>query len=172
MTPPPEWLLPLVLLEDCGGDWDKYIELLYSFFKDDFASNTIFYKAEKVILKRGPLVKGKEVTFWHLLEGGSLPGLRRCERIRWVRAIIENSDNPSIKVWENERKNEKRVCLWYEEEDYLVVLAKRKGYCILWTAYFIDKEHTKEKLRKEYEAYKKADAATKDGIVTPSTRGR
>jgi hypothetical protein len=53
-----------------------------------------------------------------------------------------------------------------------VVLAKRKGYILFWTAYLISKEHRKKKLIKEYEEYKKAGDAQKGGAVTPSTHGR
>lgn len=177
MSPMPEWLPPLSPLEDYGGDWESYVEALYAFFKKDFVENTVLYKGNKIVLKRHPVVKGKEATFWHLISEGNIeetrsPNLRRCERIRWVKALIDHCEELGIKVWENERKNEKRVCIWYEEVDYLVVLAKRKGYTVLWTAYLVTKKHTKEKMRKEYEAYKNADAAHKDGIVTPSTRGR
>jgi len=114
----------------------------------------------RVALKRHPIEKGKEATFWHLISEGKsekdrLPDLRRCERIRWPRPIIEHYNQPAIKFWLNERRGEKRICLWFEEEEYLVVLAKRHGYVILWTAYLVTKTHMKLKLRKEHEAYKK-----------------
>jgi len=40
-----------------------------------------------------------------------------------------------------------------------VILAKRKKYVLPWTAYLVTKPHQKKKLLKEYEAYKKANAA-------------
>jgi hypothetical protein len=64
-----------------------------------------------------------------------------------------------VKVWENERRGETRVCLWLECCDFLVILARRKGYTMLWTAYPVVHPHQRRKLQKEYEAYKKADAA-------------
>jgi hypothetical protein len=118
----------------------------------------------RLALKRHPVIQGKEATFWHLISEGKgeeerLPDLRRCERIRWPKPIIEHSDEATIKVWGNERKGEKRVCLWLEQEEYLVVLAERRGYILLWTAYLVKEKHRKVKLQKEYETYKKADAA-------------
>jgi hypothetical protein len=61
-----------------------------------------------------------------------------------------------LKIWENIRDGEKRVCIWlsFDIEDYLVVLAKRTGYLLFWTAYPLTYESTKRKLQKEYEAYK------------------
>ena len=128
-------------------------------------------------LKRHPVIQGKEATFWHLIsEGGNeadrLPDLRRCERIRWPRPIIENAAEPVIKIWENERKGERRICLWFDNEDYLVILARRSDYVLLWTAYLVTLPHQKRKLQQEYEAYKKAGAAPEDDAVTPSTHGR
>ena len=43
--------------------------------------------------------------------------------------------------------------------EYLVVLEIRQDYALLWTAYPIERQHTKEKLLKEYEGYKKARTA-------------
>jgi hypothetical protein len=132
----------------------------------------------KLAVKRYPLADdGKEVTFWHIISEGKtednrLPDLRRCERIRWPRPIIEHSEYPKIKLWENERRGEKRICIWFEEVEYLVVLAKRKDYILFWTAYPVLRDHRKKKLNKEYEEYLKAGDAQKDGTVTPSTHGR
>ena len=42
---------------------------------------------------------------------------------------------------------------------YLVVLEIRQEYALLWTAYPIERQHTEEKLLKEYEDYKKARTA-------------
>jgi len=154
-----KWLPPLVLFEDYGGDWDRYLDVLYRFFKKDFIESAPTFKGLKLVLKRHPIEKGKEATFWHLISEGRseedrLPDLRRCERIRWPRPIIEHHHEPVIKYWETKRKGEKRICLWFEEVEYLVILAKRRGYLILWTAYLVTRTHSKMKLRKEYEAYK------------------
>ncbi len=84
---------------------------------------------------------------------------------------MEHVNEPPVKVWKNQRRNETRICLWLEEQEYLVVLADRKTYIIFWTAYPTPRNHTKRKLKKEYEAFKKAGAAQGDP-VTPSTHGR
>ena len=49
----------------------------------------------------------------------------------------------------------KRIILWLYEEDYVVILADRKKYVLLWTAYMVTYRHTKERLLKEYEEYYK-----------------
>ncbi|MGR3220296.1 MAG: hypothetical protein ACUZ8H_10835, partial [Candidatus Anammoxibacter sp.] len=78
---------------------------------------------------------------------------------RWPKPIIEHDNEHVIKVWQNKRNNEKRILLWLENQEYLVILAERKGYVLSRTAYLVKEEHRKRKLLKEYEAYKKADAA-------------
>jgi hypothetical protein len=154
-----EWLPELVLLEDYGGSWERYFEVLHSFFKEDFVVNKPVFQGRRLALKRHPMTLGKEVTFWHLISEGQIeadrtPDLRRCERIRWPRPIINNSNDNEIRCWENTRKGEKRICLWLFNHDYLVILAERKGYLLLWTAYIVERSHQKRKLQKEYEKYK------------------
>ena len=156
----PDWLPPLILLEDYNGDWATYFENLYRLFLADFIQQTLTFQGRRLSCKRHPLIEGKEATFWHLISEGKveanrLPDLRRCERIRWPRAIIEHADDPAIKMWENERQGETRTLLWLEDQEYLVVLADRQKYVLIWTAYTVIRQHQKEKLRKEYEAYKK-----------------
>lgn len=147
----------LVRLEDHGGDWEKYIEEVYTIFIHDFVKNKPTFKGKRFGLKRHPLFKDKEATFWHITSEGKsetdrIPDLRRCERIRWPRAIIDNYTNEKILCWENIRNNEKRIVMWYREEDYVVVLADRTEYVLLWTAYCVRYEHTRIKLQKEYDS--------------------
>lgn len=163
MTQLPDWLPKLILFSEYGNEWGKYEIALYTFFCQDFVDSKPVFQGTKVSVKRFPLTKGKEVTFWHLLSEGDveedrLPDLRRCERIRWPRPIIDNSDDQTcgIKIWENTRRGEKRICIWLEQHDYLVVLAKRNNYVLFWTAYPVVQSHRKKKLQKEYEEYQKS----------------
>jgi hypothetical protein len=153
--------LPALLrFADFGGDWPRYEDALYEAFCLDFVRDCPVFRNQAVHLKRHPLLDGKEATFWHFItEGPSerarTPDLRRCERIRWPRAIIERHDDPSLKVWENERGRDRRVCLWLESEEYLVVLADRGTFVLPWTAYLVTESHRKRKLQKEYEDYQR-----------------
>jgi len=154
----PEWLPPLVLLRDCGGDWTAYLDIIYACFKQDFVDSKPVFEGLRLGLKRHPLTHGKEATFWHMIQEGAIederiPDLRRCERIRWPRPIIEHVRAPAVKAWSNQRKGEKRICLWLEHEDYLVILADRGDYILPWTAYLVEQPHRKRKLLKEYEDF-------------------
>jgi hypothetical protein len=152
-----------VLLSSHNNNWDSYFPAIYAFFVKDFVEGQPVFRGKRLGLKRHPLIEGKEATFWHFISTGEhetdrIPDLRRCERIRWPRPVIENCDDGNVRVWENRRKNERRIVIWLEEAEYLVVLADRNGYLLPWTAYTVTEDHRKRKLHAEYTAYKKANA--------------
>ncbi|MBU0995900.1 MAG: hypothetical protein KJ737_25680 [Proteobacteria bacterium] len=163
MTTPPNWLPPLILFNDYEGNWDAYLEALYTWFKKDFIDDKPIFQGRRLGLKRHPMTDGKEATFWHMIQEGKIeeertPDLRRCERIRWPKPIIENDDDPEIKVWKNERRRDTRICLWFVQENYIVILADRGKYILPWTAYLVEQPHSQRKLRREYEVYWKNKA--------------
>lgn len=156
----PDWLPDLILLKSFDGDWDRFLNAIYEAFKTDFVMSKPLWRGRKLALKRHPLSKGKEATFWHMISKGDDEksreiDLRRCERIRWPRPVIEQSEEPEIKVWKNRRKGETRICLWLESQEYLVILADRRSYLLPWTAYPVTQPHRKKKLQKEYEEYQR-----------------
>lgn len=155
-----DWLPEFVLLNDFGGDWQRYLDAVYGIFHQDFiASPPATFEGKRFALKRHPLEQGKEATFWHLISEGvveaeRLPDLRRCERIRWPRAFIEAEEH-CVRKWRNKRGNDERIVLALDDFSYVVILADRGEYVLLWTAYTIGPEHRREKLRREYEAFQK-----------------
>jgi len=156
--PKPDWLPELVLF--CGN-WESYEEKIYSIFLNDFVKSKPSFAGKPVNRKRYPEYKGKDFAFWHLVSEGAkeeerIPDLRRCERIRWPRAIIDRYlDIKHVKTWKNKRGTEIHICLWLEAHEHLVVLAERKAYYLLKTSYPVFEEHRKKKLRKEYDSYLK-----------------
>lgn len=158
-----DWIPPLLSFNEYGGDWNRYLNAIYAAFKHDFVDDKPIFRGRRLGLKRHPLTDGKEATFWHMIQEGSVeaertPDLRRCERIRWPRAIIEHEEELSVKVWVNYRGKEKRICLWFVPESYLVVLADRDKYILPWTAYPVERPHQQRKLQREYDAYKKNES--------------
>jgi len=158
MSASPDWLPPLVLFEDYKGDWGVYLDAIYAYFKQDFVDSKPEFHGRRLGLKRHPMTHGKEATFWHMIQEGKAeeertPDLRRCERIRWPKPVIEHDDDQAIKVWRNRRGRDERVCLWFYKENYLVILADRRDYILPWTAYLVEQPHRQRKLQKEYEEY-------------------
>lgn len=164
----PEWLPDLLLLETFGGDWQRYEDEVYSIFFRDFIETQPKFQ-DKWVRCRRDLIKNKEAAFWHCTsegpdENNRVPDIRRCERIRWIKAIIENSTNPQIDCWSVKRGGETRWILWFNEE-FLIVLGERQRirdgftYMQLITVYCTEEERRKEKLRKE----KDESTKTKNG---------
>ena len=159
----PIWLPPIVPYSDFNGDWVAFLEEIYSQFRqdflDDFNRRSLTFDGGTLRVRRHPLVRGKEASFWHLISTGDIeedriPDFDRCERIKWARAIIDNHDDPAIKKFKSERSSNINICLWLESENYMVVLGQRNGYTILLTAYVVT-AHRAKALQKDYEAYLK-----------------
>jgi len=159
----PYWLPALVLLENHRGSWDSYIDTIYSFYLQDFVIHRPYLNTIPVYVRYEPSHQLKGATFWHLVSEGAeeserLPDLRRCERIRWPRALIEHSLS-DVKIWESTRpwKNQQqtRINIALSDFSYLVVLAVKAKGLNLVTAFPIDRTHMREKKRKEYESFSK-----------------
>jgi hypothetical protein len=156
----PAWLPDLILLADFGGDWSRYLEAVYAVFRWDFIEGTAYFRGEPVRVGT-QLLDLKERTFWHLtsegdVEADRIPDLRRCERIGWVRAIIDREGDPAVWSWPNAHHRNLRQVLWLRQEDFVVIVEKRPGCWWLWTAYQTTRRHTREKLEQEYTAWQKS----------------
>lgn len=68
-------------------------------------------------------------------------------------------EHGEILIWKNVRGKDERTVLFNESENYIVILTDRGGYYMFITAYYIETEHRKRKLLKEYETYIKAKTA-------------
>jgi hypothetical protein len=62
--------------------------------------------------------------------------------------MIEHSPS-DVRVWRSQRRGDPRIVIALGDFSYVVVLAERREYVVLWTAYFVDQAHRREKLRKE-----------------------
>lgn len=158
MTSTVNWLPELEFFASYGGDWEKYLHALYAIFHADFVASKPSYQGVRLGLKRHPMIQGKEATFWHIISTGDneedrTPDIRRCERIRWPKPLIEHVPNDDIKVWTERRNSEDRIHLWLESEGYLLVLNKRRDY-LLWTAFYVERQHQRDKYKKRWERYK------------------
>lgn len=165
MSTLPAWLPELIKLEDFNGDWNRYIDEVFSIFYRDFIENQPKFQNKWVRCRRD-LIKGKEAAFWHCTsegpdENNRTPDIKRCERIGWIKTVIEHSDSPKVDYWSVRRRGETRWLLWFNEEFLIVLgerLRKRDGfkYMQLITVYCTEEEHRKEYLRKERDEYSRA----------------
>lgn len=153
-----EWLPPLIELAEFGGDWDAYVEAVYDAFCEDWVDSVPTFRGTELKLKRHPYLHDKEATFWHVTSDGSeedsrLPDLRRCERISWIRALIENGDSERVLTWRNRRGQESSFLFALPDFSFVVVVRDRGGYLLLWTAYPVEYASQRRKLESEYKAY-------------------
>jgi hypothetical protein len=148
----PSWLPTLIYLNSHGGNWDRYLDAVYGVFCLCFIGTNLTFNGKRVGLKRHPVEKGKEATFWHLISDGKIeedrvPDMRRCERIGWPRAIIDNCGDRCLKTWSElvNGKNQ-RIHIFCEEAEYLFVLADRGEYVLPWTAFTVERPHQQRRL--------------------------
>jgi hypothetical protein len=154
-----DWLPPLMEFNDFGGSWDVYLAAMYAVFRKDFVTTSPRFRGRTLGLKRHPVIKGKEATFWHLISEGEveedrIPDFRRCERIRWPRPLIEHEADSEILVWTEPRgSNDNRIHIYLTDKRYLVVLADRGSYILPWTAYYIEHENGHRKYLQRHARY-------------------
>ena len=145
-----------------GGDWNQYVEELYAVYLDDIVNSGLRFQGLPVKSQYRPPSLGKGYGFWHVISDGSteedrIPDFRRCERIRWISWLIQNADqDPRISWWENKRGHNTHVVIWIEEEEFVVVLAKRREYYLLKTAY-CPKPHRSRTFKKEREKFQRTE---------------
>lgn len=154
----------LVFLHDYTGNVEVYFSEVYSIFENDFIKTQPLYEHKKVAVRKYPEVDGIHRTFYHITHQGEdennrEPDIRRMERIRFPKFVIENSLHKDILVWKNTRGKDERIVLFNEKENYIVILAQRNDFYLFITAYYVETEHRKRKLLKEYQEYIKAKTA-------------
>lgn len=154
------WLPKLEYYENYGRSWNDYESALYAIFKTDFIDSQPFFHGKPVHIRKHPIEYGKEEAFFHVTcqdyqkNHDRSPDLRRCERIRWIKAFIEHyADCDTMKIWDEPIRSKVRTHLLLEEERYIVVLEKRANYYLLVTAFYLEHEHTLRNKLQHYKQY-------------------
>jgi hypothetical protein len=85
-------------------------------------------------------------------QGERLPDLRRCERLKWVRALMESCHDPAVLFWDfKESDGTVHTYVWLHEHSFVVILKKYPdGSRRLVTSYFVDKEGKERTFRSKY----------------------
>jgi hypothetical protein len=154
-----EWLPDLLLFSNHGNDWSRYCKATYDVFFNDFVSTQPSFGNMSVRCRHDPIFDGKEAGFWHCISEGRdeenrTPDFDRCERIGWVRAIIENAADQLVDVWERRNGSDIRIHLWLDEQ-YLVVIGVRSRSYQLITAFCTTRGHTIRSKQRERDRSKR-----------------
>ena len=155
MSPCPRWLPDPI---ECGGEWKETLARLHTVFERDFVQGRPHFRGKRVWWDRR-ILPGEIYSegFWHLISrtdygsGDRVPEFRRAERLCWCRPMLEPPDEPEMIVWDADASGRIRTYLWLEEEDFVLVLQQRDATTvILITAYHLDGEGSRRKLRRSY----------------------
>ncbi len=142
------------------GDWHQYEDAIYQIYLNTFVKAKITFQGLPVTARYVPATRDKGFSFWHVISEGNkeedrVPDLKRCERIAWIAWLIQNvGTHPDLCCWESERKGNVHTVIWYEKESYAVVLAKRDGYFVLKTAYWVKRDREGD-FRRERDEYRR-----------------
>lgn len=142
-------------LSAVGGDYEKYNETLYEYFKQNLFNQKVYWNNKPISLKRFPEECGKEQSFFHLTTVSANknvpysdrePDFRRCERLHWIKPSIESDHkklclNDCFKVYEDTTGRKKRIKLFNYDERYLIILEENEEYYLLVTAFYIEKDY-------------------------------
>ena len=156
----PEWLPPPITLAEYNGNWWAYIEACYESYCNDFVYDNPSLAGKPVRSIADPMRDGKEESFWHIVEGRTGDSkeqcLMRCERITWIRPIIEATYSGKVKCWRvkrtspGKRRAQKRIQIALEDFSFVVVLVDRGSILLLLTAYPLEKGQQRRRLKNDY----------------------
>ena len=145
-------------LLELSGDPLEYIEVLYTHFTRDFIDTKPEFEGQAVHHDKND-DGGKCACFVHITNkddedaGGRVMDLRRCERIGWIRPIIENHTNTDVLVWEEQKGKQVRKFLYLADERFLVILQAFKYGYLLVTAYHVDSDRGHQRFVKKHQRY-------------------
>ena len=94
-----------------------------------------------------------------IAEDDRTPDMRRCERIGWIRPMVDSCQTDRVRCWRNMRNGRERIVIALPDFSYVVVLQENREYVMLWTAYYIETEHRRAKLRREFDNWAKNASA-------------
>lgn len=165
----PDWLPEIATV----NPWteDTY-EMLYEIFCRDIRGHNLRYIGNDVWIFP-EMEDGKEKIFWHLttrdakrkkiprrkrrfypegqtdIETERLPDLRRCERLPWVKSLIEHPSEPEVLAWDYEEGDRTvKTYIWIKDQDFVVIMKKYpNGKRRLITSFYVNRSFK----RKDFE---------------------
>lgn len=169
----PDWLPDIA----CVEPWTQNTyELLYAIFCRDIRDHDLRYFGNSVWIFLDK-EDGREKIFWHLttrfskkikiprrkrkfypagqthVDEGRYPDLRRCERLPWIKAIIEKAADQEVLSWDYEEGDLTiKIYIWLKEFDFVVIMKKYPDEKRrLVTSFYVDRSFKRKDFERKYE---------------------
>jgi hypothetical protein len=139
----------IIELNDYGGNFTNYEDAIHQIYLDIFRNPSIYFKGKMILPITFPRQhKNRHWTFSHMTSTGNGKkgnnkkeiednrelDLRRCERITWVKQILQNLNKDCLKIWRERRNSKNRIVIWHEKMDFALVLQEEsKVYRLVTT---------------------------------------
>jgi len=168
----PDWLPEIVSVDP----WtENTYEILYAMFCRDIRDYNLRYNGNDVWCFNDT-EGGKEIIFWHLTtrdikkqkiprrkkkfypeeQTGTgkirLPDLRRCERLPWIKPLIEHPSEPEVLAWDYEEGDRKiKTYIWIRDNDFVVIMKKYPDdKRRLITSFYVDRLFKRKDFERKY----------------------
>ena len=158
-------------IEQCENESTAdYHDRAYKVFKEEILDSKLMFNGKEVRIREHPMIDNKVQSFFHIISEENKKGLKirlyKSDRVRMIPYISEmiknytecqicNDNCSKIKVWSAPfQGKQQRTKIFFEDEDYIVILEERKDYYLLISAYVVDRLDRKTDLLKEYNKYK------------------
>jgi|APMed6443717190_1056831.scaffolds.fasta_scaffold14616_2 hypothetical protein len=168
----PDWLPEMASVNPWSA---ATYELLYEIFCRDIRDANLKYTGHDVWIFRD-MEDGKEKIFWHLTsrekkaekiprrkrkffpadqettEPERLPDMRRCERLPWVKPLIEHPAEPEVLAWDHEEGDGTiKTYVWIRDYDFVVIMKKfPDGKRRLITSFYVDSGYKRDDFERKY----------------------
>ena len=168
----PDWLPEIASV----NPWtENTYEMLYAIFCRDIRDCNLLYNGNDVWIFPDT-EDGKELIFWHLTTRGvkrqktprrkrkyypewqtdtkteRLPDLRRCERLPWIKPLLEHPSEPEVLTWDYEEGDRTiKTYAWIKDNDFVVIMKKYPDdKRRLITSFYVDKSFKRKDFERKY----------------------
>jgi hypothetical protein len=157
-----DWLPALVDLEGFANDWARCRDRLYGVFHRDFVASQPELFGKRIGVNKSRILFEREAAFHHCTTEGDegtkeeerVPSYGRCQRLQWIRRVIEAAGTDRACWWreveERRGRVKRRVYVVLPDFSYVVVLEEMTSHLVLVTAFPVEEGHSRRRLARRH----------------------